>query len=1100
LPGSAHWRQVAIRPGEHPMAELDAALAAVASDGDERIVIYVDQFEEIFTTSVDVGEVTDFVEALMSATREPDRFVVVLCLRGDFYAQTAAYPDVAQALSANHVIVGPMSPNDLRRAIDRPARRAGLRVESALVDRLLEEVAESPGALPLLSTALVELWAQRSGGWIRLEAHEATGGLNGAVARRAEESYAQLIDEERAVAPAVFLRLVGPGEGDAVTRRRVSVDEFDLAADPSTAGVIWRFTQDRLLTADDRTIEVAHEALLREWPRLRTWLAEDTQGRELHAHLIGAARMWEESGEDDSELYRGARLSASLEWSADRDRQLNELERRFLESSRQAGERESRRQRRSNRRLRALLAGVALFLVVALVAGALALVQRGNAAEARNEAQARALQADAERVGAQARIEPGLDRAMLMAVAGVKLDDTPEARANLLATLERSPAATHVIRPVSSMGAMALSPDGSLLAVCDLAGVVTFWSLDTWSETGARVDLGAPASRRAMEFSIDGRTLFAGAWKPNPKGWSRLYAVDVATRTTRVLASWPLTWSVTELATSPDGSRVAVGLSGLDPLLGFPLGRLLLIDPSSGRAAWHHPYPHLPNGSTIWLAFSRRAAGPLVTSAEGGGETYVWDVATGRRLAHFDIGGPVALSPDGRFAAVARNRGSDINPEAGMTLLDLHSGKRRVLQGDLNDHFVAIAFTPDGRSIVAGSASPADSTIHLWDVRVGRISQTFTGQSGAPWQLALSGDGRTLLSGADDGSIVVWDLSGTQRLGKTVTWGSLESGCRSTPCAVINRQGTLMAASGSDGSTYLVDLRSLEPAGHLPVRDGAGGDALAFFPDGRTLATAHERFPKVDHSVDEVTLWDTRTMRSIRTLHVDGYVESLAASPDGATLAVMIASKDHLSVQVRLWDVATWRAARAYEVGPAGNWDNIAFSPNGRELAASTSRVTVWDMDSREELFRRDAHDSIAIGFAPDGRLAVGTAEGDLVLLDARSGRPAGSPIHASGGIYAVDFSRDGATIALSTLDLTASLWDLASEQRLGTFPTDLTGPVAIFTPKGAVLVIYEGWAAEWPLDLGSWERYACQVAGRDFTPEEWAQLLPGRPYQQVCS
>ncbi len=432
LPGSENWKQVAIRPGEHPMNALRAALSSGAEDPIEaavetltpegRLVLVVDQFEETFTLCAGEAERSDFVEALTGAAKRwPENVAVILAIRADYYGHCAPYPDLAEALAANHVLVGPLTREELKRAIELPARRAGLRVESALADALVEEVSDEPGGLPLLSTALVELWQTREDGWIRMEAHEQTGGVRGAVSRLAETSYEQLSPAEQEAARRVFLRLVASGEGETVTRRRVELDEFDPARDPDAAAVLTRLTQDRLLTKTEDTVEVAHEALLREWPRLRAWLEEDVQGHQLRQHLTHAAQQWEETGREASEVYRGARLSAALDWAATRGPDLNEQERDFLSESRQASEREAERQRRTNRRLRGLLVGTAVFLVVALVAGGLALVQRGRARDeaVRAENQARIASARELAAAAVANLDVDPERSILLALEAV---------------------------------------------------------------------------------------------------------------------------------------------------------------------------------------------------------------------------------------------------------------------------------------------------------------------------------------------------------------------------------------------------------------------------------------------------------------------------------------------------------------------------------------------------------------------------------------------------------------------------------------------------------------------------------------------------------
>ncbi|MGZ4214164.1 MAG: nSTAND1 domain-containing NTPase, partial [Actinomycetota bacterium] len=448
LPGSARWRAVVMRPGDDPAGTLRDALGGITleaavdqADPDQRLVLIVDQFEEVFTLVEDDEARATFLDAITSVIERPDRVIVVLVMRDDFYGRCAPHEQLARALSANHVLVAPMGRDEMRRAIELPARRARLHVEAALVDALIGEAGDEPGSLPLLSTAMAELWAARSDGWMRMESYEETGGLRGAIARLAEESFARLSPPEQEAARAMLLRLTGSGEGATVTRRRASLDEFDLGRHPETQAVLDRFTQDRLLTMSEGSVEVAHEALLREWPRLREWLEEDVQGRQLRLHLTEAAKQWDASGRELGELYRGARLSSALDWTTLHGRELNELEQLFVTESRQASEHEIERQRRTNRRLRGLLSGVAVFLVLALIAGVLALVQRSTA---RKNATAET----AQRLGAQALVQNDLDLSLLLAREGVNVTDTTATRGYLLAALLRSPAALGVLRPL----------------------------------------------------------------------------------------------------------------------------------------------------------------------------------------------------------------------------------------------------------------------------------------------------------------------------------------------------------------------------------------------------------------------------------------------------------------------------------------------------------------------------------------------------------------------------------------------------------------------------------------------------------------------------
>jgi DNA-binding SARP family transcriptional activator/energy-coupling factor transporter ATP-binding protein EcfA2 len=464
LPGSDHWRQVLVRPGEHPTRELaralgdqndEAGMLLRATDygarADGRLLLVVDQFEEVFTACQDQQQQASFLNELLAVAAADTGAMVVLGIRADYYGRCAEHPGLANQLATSQVLVGPMDAEEVRRAIELPAQRAGLRVEPQLSKAMVADVAGEPGGLPLLSTALLEGWERRRGRTLTLAGYHERGGVHGAVARLAERAYLALDPDEQAAARRLLLRLAGPGEGPAVTRRRVPLVELEPERDPPTARALEVLTARRLLTKGEDTVEVAHEALLREWPRLRGWLDEDTQGRALHRHLTQAAGEWEATGRDLGELYRGARLTGALDWARDHHGDLNVLEWEFLDAGRAAAEREvaDARQRaeqeaRTSRRLRGLLAGLAAVLVVAVVAGGLALAQR-------DRAQRQTLVADSRRLGAQALLQSDLDRSLLLALEAERLDDsaTPATRCSPAYCAAHRPSGRHEVTATS---------------------------------------------------------------------------------------------------------------------------------------------------------------------------------------------------------------------------------------------------------------------------------------------------------------------------------------------------------------------------------------------------------------------------------------------------------------------------------------------------------------------------------------------------------------------------------------------------------------------------------------------------------------------------
>jgi WD40 repeat protein/class 3 adenylate cyclase len=1091
LPGSDRWNRTVLRSGQHPLTALDSALDGIGPS--ERHVLVVDQFEEVFSAA-DEAEREAFINRLVALANDP-QVVVVITIRADFTGHCAPYPKLADLLAANLVLVGPMTSDQLRRAIEAPARRVGLRVESSLIDALVSEVVDEPGGLPLLSTALVQLWQAREGGWLRLEAYQEIGGVRTAVARLAEASYQQLSEPERQAAMTIFLRLVAQGEGDSAMRRRVPVTEFDIDQDPTIAAVLAQLTRDRLLIRDDGLVEIAHEALIREWPRLSSWLKDDAVGTELRSHLTQAARQWAEHDRDTGDLYRGARLSAALDWARGHSQALNLLEQEFLSRSREASEKDLGRQRRTNRRLRALLAGTVVFLIVALLAGVFAFIQR-------NHAQAQALKSDAERTGTLAQTEPNLDLSLLLGVAGVKLKNLPETRSNLLAALQRSPAAIHIVRPsASEIDAIAISPDGQLLATGDTTGAVRFEDLRTWKPSGATVQLPAAVPPGAVRFSPDGRTLAVAAAQG---GRSRLYAIEVGTRRSRLLGTWseivvPPPSSSTTIAFSPDGADIAMGLVDQPPTA--PIAeRLVLVNASTGRPVWQRNVPIRPGQWTFYVAFA--PDGALVTSADFG-TTVLWDPRSGRIIRQFPIGGRLAVAPNSRLAAIG-----DISQDNGVStslyLLDLTSGTYPILQV-VPAWITTLAFTPDGKRLVGGAL---DRAVRVWDTTSpGPPVQTLHSQSGGRIQVAIDPGGGTVLSSADDGTVTAWDLSGNQMLGRTFDWGTPGNCCM---YVAVNPARTLMATGDLDGTVALVDLRTLHEYASLTViKGGLIATGLAFTSDGRLLVTGDQG--------GNLIFWDVRTGSAVRRLRVaDPVTFGLAVSPDDKLLAVQTQASGAPNAQVQVLDFATGSVMHTYAVPGSGGQGSdgeggvgVDFSPDGRELAAvgccsPASIIQVWDTASGRLVFSPHVTErESSIAFSPTSAvLAAGTSDGKILLWDANRGTPVQAPIQlAASNVQAIAFAPDGRQLGASLQSGETLLLDLASGQRMGTsFPVaagTITAPD--FTGKGDLLVVGNGTAGDWPTDLTSWERYACQVAGRDMTPTEWANVLPNRPYQHVC-
>jgi WD40 repeat protein/DNA-binding SARP family transcriptional activator len=1085
LPGTRDWEQVLLRPGEHPLRSLEAAVACAAPD--RRLLIAVDQFDETFTLCWDEDERAAFVDALADAAGTTGS-VVILAVRAEFYGRCAAYPELATLLGSNHILVGPMRREELRRAIELPARHAGLHLEHDLVERLLADSAGEPGALPLLSSALFELWRQRHGRRLRLVDYERTGGVRGAVARMAETAYERFDRHQQQVARSILLRLAGEDAEAGAVRRRVALTELDADRE-DVRNVLDALAGNRLVLVDAETAEVAHEALLREWPRLRRWLEEDTEGRRLHRRLAAAARDWKAGGRDPGELYRGARLASTLDWSAAHAAELNKLERTFLAASVALGEHETRRARRANRRLRALLGGAAALLVLAGVAAVLFLDQRGAARD-----QART--AVAQRLGAQALIAHDLDRSLLLARQGVAIDDSLQTRSDLLAALMRSPAAIGVMRvPDGRLLRLALRPDGGALVAGDSRGTLVF--LDPRSRRALR-----PSSRLlrspvlALAYSPDGKRLAVG-------GQGTVALLDGHTFR-RVAAPQVPDEEFANLTFSLDGHELVATATSTSTAPIRPAPSVLLrFDARTGRRI-APPHTIAPPGALAdVLAFSpdgRRlitaAGGTLFAPetraviADGDRSVVVRDARTLRPLRRYP-GLPYAgaVSPDARTFAIGGQDGS-------VRFLDLGTGKMRTASGRHAGAVQSAVFTPDGRTLVT-VGDDADAIV--WDVRAARATETFRGHAGRVLAAAVDRDARTLYTAGLDGSVIAWDLAGDRRLGRTFQAGTGSGDW--FPSTAISGDGRWLATVQDRGAVSLVDLSNLSRHS-LPVRGvpavppAAAAYAPAFGPRGRLVLSGVNGL---------LALVDARSGRVVARLrgHRD-LVFTPTTSADGSLIA-----STGLDATLRLWDARTARPLGSPIRLGSPPASDASISPDGARVAVglTSGALDVFDVRSRRRLaaLHVDAGNPTFSGFSRDGRyLLAGSKDGRIRIFSARDLRPLGPAFAAhDGSVSSVDASRDGRTLVSAGSDGQIRLWDIRSRQPIG---TPLPGPeninaVAFFAPDGAHVfaVFRDGRGYRWDVRERAWERKTCSIAGRRLTRAEWHEALPDRAYASAC-
>ena len=736
LPGSDRWAIALLRPGAHPVAAFEQALAQATAD--VRLVIAVDQFEELFTACRDEAERAAFADALVAAVRDPRRRALVLiALRADFYGRCASYPELWRMLGANHIPVGPMRRDELRRAIVMPAQRAGLRVDDALVDALVADVQGEPGALPLLSTALLELWQERDGQRLAYPAYDRAGGVQGAVARLAERVYAELDPGEQARARAILVRLAGVGEGGVAVRRRAA----------------------------------ARRARARGTRQARRRPARDRQRRGGGGRARGAAARVAAAARAGSR--RTPRAGACITTSASPRANGTRAAATPASSTAAPGSpppltgrpRTTRSSTRSSARSWTRAAPRAGAPSAACVrcsrASPACSCSRSSPGSSRSSSAApparRRPPPTPSGWGRARSAENDLDRSLLLARQGVALDDSSQTRGNLLAALNKSPAAVGVLRGAGEgFTGLALSPDGRTLAAGDSAGSLFLF------DTRTRRRVRAPSVHAGewpigmLAFSPDGRRL---AIAHDTYDGEVVTVMDTRTRRLgRELRLYDYDRRVTGLSLEGTRSTWRAARGDRDDVrrpvaerLDTRSGRRILGPVTLGRSQ-SSPLLDTSDGRRVLTAADAQL---VVRDAD--------DAEVGRaRRPGPHTGSVIALSPNDRTVALGGHDGS-------VRFLDLRSGRQRTASGRHSGPVTAARFTPDGRSLVTASE---DGAAILWDVGAGAASETLQGHANGITALQISADGRTLYTAGVDGAIFIWDLAGTQRLGRPIDTGA----------------------------------------------------------------------------------------------------------------------------------------------------------------------------------------------------------------------------------------------------------------------------------------------------------------------------------------
>ena len=990
--GAAHqsetWVSVKAVPGGYPFDELATALSAVsteslsdlatelaAEDGkgllrvakrigielDGDLVIVLDQFEELFTLVVSASERNHFVSTLVTAASDPlSRVRIVLTLRADFFHQVLSHPELGPVISLANLALAPLDSERIRLAIVEPARKSGLELEPGLADRIIADLADQPGSLPLLQFTLDRLTTLASEGQITNAHYDALGGVKGALAERAQTAFQTLTERQQAAAQQIFTRLLTVSDEADDVRLRVRVTELKSLGLPGSDvnEVLDTFGKERLLTFDvdsvtrGATVEVAHEALLREWPNLRAWVDSRRESLVLQRRFQVALGEWEESDRSPSNLLVGGKLSQYEEWAAVEDMSLTTAERGFLDASidRATFEAAGRRTRR-----RQVMVGFASAAVVALLLAFVALVQRGQAED-------NATRATASELAASSRLslEDDPELAILLALEAVDLSlaagEWP--LPNAIGALQEAMQVSRVVKRFEGGDPyMAVSPDGRWMVLNE-----------GWDTEGP--------NPIAIVYDFEGEEQ------------SRLVGED----------------SISGLEVSPDGALVAVGYNTSDLI---DRAAVLLFDPLTGEEVIRLEGPPQDYGG---LDFSTDGTRLLA----GSEPVMIWDVETGEPVASLrpDVFGAGFLPggedllvmlegerPSLGFFSLASMELTDMLVEVdGLQELALDPDRTTVALGSLSkvvvydlitreqtfDHSIRgdrLAWSPDGRLLAVANRS--ETLVTVFDVENESIFLELRGASTGLEGLAFTPDGKQLLGNqyTEHEQTLMWDISenGRPELGVISTHTGQGGGFRVSP-----DQTQVAAFIGDPPGFELLEANT--------------GDLLASLSS--QLFIYSFRLGPVSPDVSLVGSLTTDFRSTIRRLpsldvvaELDKCTDTLAFSPD-SSLALVRTFDCDAPEELRASRVIDIEAGvDVFELPPRGILA-AAFNPpgvleGGRYLVLTDQEsVEIWDLEVRElvdEIHNSDLR--VVAFFKPSfdaqGRyLALPTVDGRVVVFD----------------------------------------------------------------------------------------------------------------------
>ena len=1093
----------------------------------QQVLLVVDQFEELYTLCADGGLQVAFIKELLRVVassqgyRQP-QCSVLITLRADFMSQVLAYRPLADALQNACLMMGPMNRQELRSAIEQPAKLQGAAFEPGLVERILDDMGEKAGVLPLLEFTLTQLWERQGDGWLAHADYETMGCVEGALAAYADQIYAGLETEDQEMTRRALVQLVRPGEGTEDTRRVTTREELGEAS----WQIIQHLANQRLVVtgrdAQGREItEVVHEALIQKWGRFQEWMDSDRSFRSWQERLRGGLRQWQESGGDEGALLRGTPLGVAQSWLAERGDELSEAEVAYIQESQALQE---RRQRERRRRRQRVVLGLAGGLVVALVLAAFALVQRQEA-----RMQAGILLASQ----AEAEITFGnTDRAVLLALAA--LEDypyTPQAEHALGQAVTYNRALSLYEGHTAAVTGAAWSSDGKRIATGSFDNSVHIWDAGT-GQLIRQINLPKGITGNiydmvlAVQWSPDDRyllTLCGDRFFLGSQDYDLfLWDVETGKQAAELEVQNTTRPSTGELGTAGSihfttGAGAAFASDGQLATLGGDNTALVWQPMLAGQPLVLKGHTAGVNALTWSPDFTH-----LATASEDG-TVRVWEAVNGQELfqltGHNGAVNQVDWSPDGSLLATAGDDGT-------LRLWDAFSGESQTSiqpvpssgSSEASKWIVySLAWAPDGGHIASGSG---DGYIRVWEVGSGENTLTIKAHEGHITFLAWSPLEERLVSSGIDGRARVWNVARDNMvLSLPYGWAWAEWAPDGEHFAVGTMPGFLDAppdiALTNPGLVSVWDFKAGKPLfeTHADKDENWGWTSVHYSPDGQyLLSRTMLQWPDITDA-NKLYVFDSQNGEIVRKLETGKETLVLIGgwSPDGQ----MVAVGDYEGT-VYFWEASSGELLRTLTCRTWGH--DIQWSPDGRKIAMlcidwddNLMAIQVVDAETYETLIYFDVNlleeQYQYVRWSPDStRLAIGggsdemgLATNPIYIFDANSGKELLKIFGHTSQLMLVSWSPDGKRIVSGSTDDTTRIWDAQTGAELLTLPTPGDWNVLPqWSPDGKYLLVSiqnlvsPGRSGVWRVwqttqELVDYAKECCVI--RELTEEERAQF-----------